>query len=534
MATTGKLLINGHWVTGENGHFQAYNPTTGAPLAQAYSFASANQVQQTALAAGKAFNAYAGTSPQLRAELLRTCAVEIEHLGEELLTTMAAETGYSRERCESERARTTYQLRLYAETLDSGDYLDARICTAQPHRTPAPRPDIRYVNQPLGVVAVFAVSNFPLAYSTAGGDTCSALAAGCSVIVKGHCSHPGTGELVAQAIGAAVKRCGLPAAIFSFLQGEDDIAGTALIEAPQVKAIGFTGSQKGGMAISKIAAQRPEPIPVFAEMGSVNPVFILPEKMNGSAEALADAFIDSLTLGNGQMCVCPGIVVANKGESLERFKARCTERVNKITAQPMLNKATATQFCTATTRAQALAGVSRLDSNTNATESTHGFYGAATVLSTDLTTFVNADDLHHELFGPAAVIVATENTAQFETALAQLGGQLTATLHGSDAELEHHAELIQQLTAKAGRIVINGFPTGVEVCEAMVHGGPFPASSDSRFTAVGTASIQRFLRPVCYQDVPDKLLPEPLKNSNPLRITRLLNGEKTSSPVKPE
>lgn len=529
MPITGNLLINGQWQPGESGSIFAVNPANGETLPTTFTKATVDQVTLTTRAAGAAFDTFRNTSSTDRAAFLRTCAGEIINLGDELLDTVQAETGYPRMRCESERARIVGQLNLFADYIETGDYLEARIDTALPDRQPLPRPDIRCLNQAIGVAAVYAVSNFPLAFSTAGGDTASALAAGCPVIVKGHTSHPGTGELVAQALAKAVQAHNLPAGVFGFLQGDRE-AGRTLVQAPAVKAVGFTGSLTGGMSLSKMAAERPDPIPVFAEMGSVNPVVLLPDMLSSSAEAVAKGFVGSLTMGTGQFCVNPGLVIAMEGEGLNQFIDAARAALSEVPAGVMLNAGICEGFRSGVQAFSAQNGVTQI-ANGKAIDQETGYYAQANFFKISASDFLANLELQEEVFGPASLLIACEDVEQVKAVVNSLQGQLTGTIHGTENELADHPDLLEIFSVKVGRIVVNGFPTGVEVCHAMVHGGPFPASTDSRFTSVGTAAIKRFVRPVCYQNVPHTLLPDALKNDNPLKLTRMINGVKTADAV---
>ena len=530
MALSGNMLIAGKWVKGQAGQFNAYDPATGLATATAFSKADQQQVAAAVGAAHQAFLQYRHIPFSARADFLDDCAKAIMALGDELLECMQQETGYPLARCMGERARTCGQLNMQADFIRSGEYLDARIDQAMPERQPLPRPDIRFLNQGIGVIAVFAVSNFPLAYSTAGGDTASALAAGCAVIVKGHMSHPGTGELVAQALQTAAQRCGMPDGVISFIQADDAIGGAALINAPQVKGIGFTGSIKGGTSIAKMAAQRPEPIPVFAEMGSINPVLLLPQALKNRGSQIAQGFVASMTLGSGQFCVNPGLLIAIEGPELDSFVAAVSEALKPSTAGVMLNQRICQSYAEGTERLAATAGLQRLAEGQLPTQEA-GYYAQAMLYATQATTFLANHSLQEEVFGPATLLVKCADIQQVMTVLHSLQGQLTGTLQGEESELAEHKQLVDLLSLKVGRMVINGFPTGVEVCSAMVHGGPFPASTDSRFTAVGTAALQRWLRPVCYQDFPQSLLPEALQNHNPLGLMRTVNGHKTRDSI---
>lgn len=523
MSISGKLYFDGAWHQGMGGTYQAVNPATAQLLEPVMTKATKAQVELAVAAAQRDSMAFAKTSAAQRANFLRECATQIEALGDELVDRISAETGYPKARGEGERARTCGQLRMFATSLDNGEFVDARIDTAQPDRKPVPKPDIRFMQQAIGPVAVFSVSNFPLAYSTAGGDSAAALAAGCPVLAKGHNSHPGTGELVASAIIKAIEICKMPKGIFAYLMGDDAEVGATLVQAPAVKAVGFTGSIAGGTALMKMANARPEPIPVFAEMGSINPVVLLPEALKTQASAIAKGFVASLTLGTGQFCVNPGLVIAVDGPELQDFIAAVQAELSAVGAGVMLNERICHSYSNGVNHFKQVPGVDVLAQG-QAVSDAAGFRAQAYLLGTSGQNFVAQPDIHEEVFGPASMLVKCKSIDEIPQALSVLGGQLTGTVHGTESELAQHVEIIDALTAKAGRLVINGFPTGVEVCPSMVHGGPFPASSDMRFTAVGTAAIQRFQRPVCYQNFPDALLPDALKNSNPLKLNRLVNG----------
>ncbi|MBL4827065.1 MAG: aldehyde dehydrogenase (NADP(+)), partial [Spongiibacteraceae bacterium] len=444
-------------------------------------------------------------------------------LGGELTERVVAETGYPKMRAEGERGRTCGQLKLFASTIVSGEYLDIRIDTALPERQPAPRPDIRYMNQALGPVAVFGASNFPLAFSVAGGDTASAFAAGCPVIVKGHNSHPGTSELVAQAIDSALKKCGLPSGVFSLIMGSGNVVGAQLVVSPAIKAVGFTGSFTGGMALFKLANDRPEPIPVFAEMGSVNPVVLLPKALEENAASIAENFVVSLNMGTGQFCVNPGLVIALESDALAQFEKSANEALSSVAAGVMLNQNIQKSY---------QKGVSALSDNENVSqialgataEGTNGFCAQATLLKVSASGFLASEELQEEVFGPVSLLVSCKNKEELLSVVNTLKGQLTSTLQCTENELPECQDLVDILRRKVGRLVINGYPTGVEVSEGMMHGGPFPASTDARYTSVGTAAIARFVRPICFQNYPESQLPDALRDSNPLQINRTIDG----------
>lgn len=531
MTITGNQLIQGKWKPGQGGSYQTVNPATGQPLEPQLSYAGNSQIEVAVAAAANAAPVYAATTLQQRGQFLQACADEIMALGDELLERLKAETGYPQARVEGERARTCNQLKLFASTIQSGEFLDARIDTALPDRQPLPRPDIRFYKQAIGPVVVFGASNFPLAFSTAGGDTASALAAGCPVIVKGHNSHAGSAELVAQALHKAVTACQLPPGTFSYVTGPGKEVGAALVQADQVKAVGFTGSHAGGMALYKLASQRPNPIPVFAEMGSINPVIVLPEALKDSAQSIAEGFVGSLTLGVGQFCVNPGLVLAIESVELDLFIDSVAKALTKVDAGVMLNQGIAEAYKSGSQKLANQPGVISVATGRRQTDG-QGFCGQAELFTVSALDFINNSKLQAENFGPSSLVVKCSNKEQLNEAVRHLGGQLTGTLQATEAELGNYPELLQLLQEKVGRVVVNNFPTGVEVCDAMMHGGPSPASTDSRYTSVGTKAIDRFLRPVCFQNYPHQLLPAALQNQNPWGISRWINGERTSMAVQ--
>jgi NADP-dependent aldehyde dehydrogenase len=528
MTLRGKSLIAGQPSDTGNETFHARDPATGAALEPAFHAASAADVARAVDAAADAFSVYRRSPPADRARFLETIADEIEALGDALIARTTAETGLPAARITGERGRTCAQLRLFAATVREGSWVDARIDTALPDRHPAPRPDIRRMLKPVGPVVVFGASNFPLAFSTAGGDTASAFAAGCPVIVKAHPAHPGSGELVAGAILRAAETCGLRPGVFSFVHGGPAI-GVALVRHPATAAVGFTGSHAAGRALFDAANSRPHPIPVFAEMSSVNPVFVLPGALNERSEEIAQGLLASFTLGVGQFCTKPGLVFTLRGPDADAFADKLVRAVRQAEGGTMLTAGILGAFERRREELTAIDGVREMAAARAAAA------GAAqvrpSVASTDAAHFLAQPLLATEVFGPFMLVVSCRDADEMLACANALEGQLTATLHGTDADLADAGTLIEAAESCAGRVIINGFPTGVEVSPAINHGGPYPATTDVRFTSVGTAAILRFARPVCYQGFPDVLLPDELKNANPRGILRIVNGELTRDTV---
>ena len=521
MTVNGEMLLGNRAVTGSGSPEYATNPTTGEKLEPAFPSAGKDDVQLACKLAESAFDAYRNIPLQQRAVFLETIADEILALGDTLVQRAVAESGLPQVRIEGERGRTMGQLKLFANVVRSGSWLDARIDPAMPDRAPLPRPDLRLRHIPLGPVAVFGASNFPLAFSVAGGDTASALAAGCPVIVKAHPAHPGTSELVAKAINTAANKCRMPEGVFSMVFGGRHEIGADLVANPAIKAVGFTGSRAGGLSLMRVAENRPEPIPVYAEMSSINPVFLLPHALGENAASIAAGFVGSLTMGAGQFCTNPGLVVGMAGDDLSGFIECASALLSESPAQTML---------TADIHRAYEDGVSKWSSGDAVDEVAAGLASEepsrcqARMFSTTAAQFLNDDSLGNEVFGAAALIIQCESTDDFVSVAERLEGQLTATMQLNAEDLELARGLLPVLERKAGRILCNGYPTGVEVCHAMVHGGPYPATSDSRTTSVGSAAILRFLRPVCYQDLPASLLPIELQDENGLNLPRLVDG----------
>ena len=461
-------------------------------------------IDHTVAAAESAFEAYSELSPQKIAAFLNRIAEEIVALGDLLIETASEETALTADRLKGELARTINQLRLFAEVARKGEWRDVRIDPALPDRQPLRRPDLRRTLIPVGPVAVWAASNFPLAFSVAGGDTASALAAGCPVIIKAHPGHPRTSVLAARAIRQAIDTGGLPAGVFTMVEGASPEISLALVRHPGVKAAAFTGSLRAGRALFDAAAGRPEPIPFFAEMGSVNPVFLLPEGLAERRDTIAEGLAKSVNLGVGQFCTCPGLAIGIAGADFDHFAAQLRSRFAQTTTGKMLTPAITAAFCDAVAKMAAWNGVR---ATTGA-----GDAPVPTLFETSAQTFLTTPDLHHEVFGPSTILIRCDSQAELEQVARAVEGSLTATVHGTERDLRAQAVLLKILTRKAGRIIFNGYPTGVEVCAAMQHGGPYPATTDPRFTSVGTAAIVRFARPICYQDFPPEFLPPELRS----------------------
>ncbi len=519
---TGQHLIGGKPSAHSTDTFLAISPATGEALPGHFHEGTADEVSLACEQATAAFTTYRRTSGHDKAQFLDQIALEIEALGDALVQRASQESGLPVARLTGERGRTTGQLRLFAQYLREGSWVDARIDTALPDRQPLPRPDLRQMLRPLGPVGIFGASNFPLAFSVAGGDTASALAAGCPVVVKGHPAHPGTSELVGQAISRAVAACGLPAGVFSLVQGRTVAVGMALVQHPAIKAIGFTGSFRGGKALFDAAVRRPEPIPVYAEMGSTNPVFFLPGILEQKGEALAHAYIGSVTLGVGQFCTNPGLAILAASASANAFAEAASQAIGQASPATMLTQGIQQAYTQGITKLSSITGVT-VGGQAVAAE---GFAsGTPTLLRAQAETLLAQPELAEEVFGPGSVLIDARSHEQILEVASHLHGHLTATVHGTDADLLAYADLLDILEQKVGRLVINSFPTGVEVSHAMHHGGPYPATTDSRSTSVGTNAIRRFARPVCYQGFPQALLPTELQDTNPLTIWRLVDGE---------
>ncbi|NNA08742.1 aldehyde dehydrogenase (NADP(+)) [Pseudomonas lundensis] len=499
--------------------------TTGQALPYDFYQATGQEVDRAACAAAAAYPAYKALSAERRAAFLDAIADELDALDDQFVALVCRETALPAARIAGERGRTSGQMRLFATVLRRGDFYAARIDQALPERTPLPRPDVRQYRIGLGPVAVFGASNFPLAFSTAGGDTASALAAGCPVVFKAHSGHMATAEQVADAILRAAERTGMPQGVFNMIYGAG--VGEALVKHPSIQAVGFTGSLKGGRALCDMAVARPQPIPVFAEMSSINPVIILPQALQVRSATVARELAASVVQGCGQFCTNPGLVIGLRSPAFTAFIEQLAGQINEQPAQTMLNAGTLRSYAKGVSQLADHAFVEHL-----AGLAQQGKQAQPQVFKADVRLLLEGDPvLQEEVFGPTTVVIEVQDAAQLDAAIQSLHGQLTATLIGEPEDLQQFGGLTPLLEQKVGRILINGYPTGVEVCDAMVHGGPYPATSDARGTSVGTLAIDRFLRPVCFQNYPDSLLPEPLKNANPLGIQRLVDGQTTRNPL---
>jgi NADP-dependent aldehyde dehydrogenase len=525
---TGKNYIGNTLSAKGTKTFTTFNPQTNTENTSVITEATSEEINQAAELATEAFQTYSKKSGKEKASFLRAIADEIEALGDALLEVYTSESGLPAGRAMGERGRTVGQLRAFAAHIEEGTWVDATIDTAQPERQPMAKVDLRKMNIALGPIVVFGASNFPFAFSTAGGDTAAALAAGCPVLVKSHPMHAGTGELVSSAILKAAEKTGMPNGVFSNLNSSGIEVGQELVQHPNVKGVGFTGSIRGGRALFDLAAQRPEPIPVFAEMGSINPVVFLPEALNEKAVDWAKTYAGSITLGAGQFCTNPGLLLGIKGDGLNQFGQTLAEEIVKMEPTCMLHPTIFGAYESSKSKAISQEGVEVLadykgDSQNN--------YGRQIVSKVSGATFLENPTLHHEVFGPFSLLVACEDADQLAQILNKLEGQLTGTIVATDAEIASNLGIVSALQNRVGRIIFNGVPTGVEVCPSMQHGGPYPASTDARFTAVGVDSIKRWVRPFSFQAWPNSLLPAALKNENPLHILRTVDGVKTMNKI---
>lgn len=522
MQITGEMLIGASAVRGTKGTLRAFDPARNAEIEPTFGAGSVTDVDRACDLAAQAFDSYRSAPLETRARFLEAVAENILALGDTLIERAQAESALPRARLEGERGRTVGQLKLFASLVREGRWLTATLDSAMPDRKPLPRSDLRMQKIPVGPVAVFGASNFPLAFSVAGGDTASAFAAGCPVVVKAHPAHLGTSELVGRAIQKAVADCGLHEGTFSLVIGAGNEIGEALVAHPAIKSVGFTGSRRGGLALADIASKRREPIPVFAEMSSINPVFVMPGALAARADSIATGFVESVTLGVGQFCTNPGLVIVLNGPHTQGFIDAAAQALAKKGAQTMLTAGIAAAYREGVAQRAETSGVKSVAQGTTSDASCSAL---PALFTTTAAQFLATRALEDEIFGPTSLIVTCADVGEMTKVAEQIEGQLTATLQIEPADYELVRGLLPTLERKVGRILANGYPTGVEVCYAMVHGGPFPATSDPRATSVGATAIDRFLRPVCYQDLPAELLPEAVKDGNPLKLWRLRDGQ---------
>src|SRR6266498_2228461 len=532
MSIHGRSIVEGKPASGGSERFQALNPATGEPLEPVFFAATASDVDQALSLAENAFDVFRQQAADTTASFLENIAAQILTVGDQLIARASAETGLPVPRLIGERTRTLDQLRMFAGMVREGSWVEAIIDLPQPERKPLPKPDLRRMLIGIGPVVVFGASNFPLAFSVAGGDTASAFAAGNPVIVKAHPAHPATSEMVARTIVSAAQETGMPDGIFSLLQGASHQLSIKVVQHPAAAAVGFTGSLNAGRAIFDAAMQRPTPIPVYAEMGSINPVFMLPGALREKADALAAGLQQSVTLGAGQFCTCPGLVVGLKDAAMDHFAEMVGALIEKSPPATMLHQGILRTYRESVQRLKQMNGLwARQALKTADEDKTEG---EATLFATDAETFLKNEELSEEVFGPTTVIVSCASRDEIMKVARNLRGHLTATIHGTAEDLEEFRDLVNLLQKKVGRLVYNGFPTGVEVCAAMHHGGPYPATTDARATSVGAYAIKRFVRPVCFQNFPQDVLPAELQDKNHLAIWRTVNGQLTRADSFPE
>ncbi|HEX3985502.1 MAG TPA: aldehyde dehydrogenase (NADP(+)) [Acidobacteriaceae bacterium] len=527
MEFAGASLIAGKQAKKSGVGFRATNPATGQALEPTFHAASAEDIERAVNAAQQAFLVWRHASGAQRARLLRSIADGLDAATDPLIDRAHLESALPVVRLRGEMLRTCNQLRLFARAAEEGSWVEARIDTAMPDRKPLPRPDLRSMLQPLGPVAIFGASNFPLAFSVPGGDTASALAAGNAVVVKAHPAHPGTGELAGSIIAESLRSCGAPEGLFSLLFDDGIGVGQALVQHPLIQAVGFTGSRRAGRALMDLAARRPQPIPCFAEMGSTNPVFVLPGALRKQAQGIATGLFGSFTMVAGQQCTKPGMVFVPNQPEVEPLLTDLRQLIEESATMTLLSPGIAASYRKSLEARRGSHGVAMQEAPV--AQSTCGV--SATLLETEIDAFLQQPELGEEVFGPTSLVIRYDNREKIMRAAEELDGHLTASVMGTDEDLAEYRDLISILERKAGRIIFNGYPTGVEVSDAMVHGGPYPATSDSRFTSVGTPAILRFARPVCYQGCLDAMLPEELSDANPRGILRFVNGGRTREPV---
>lgn len=530
MNLTGTQWIGSRESSESDDTFRAANPTIGEELEPAFYEATEGEINEAVSAAVEAFDAFRKSSPYARADFLEAIADETIALGDEFLERASAETGHPLPRCAAERDRAVFHTRQFAETIREGSWVDARIDTGDPAREPMAKPDVRSLLQAIGPVAVFGASNFPIAISVLGADTVSAFAAGCPVIVKAHPAHPGTCEMAARAILKAAERTGMPDGIFSLVHGRSVAVGTNLVQHPGIEAAAFTGSLAGGRALFDIAAARPRPIPFYAEMGSVNPVFLLPGALAERTEQIASGFAAALTQGVGQFCTNPGLVLGFESEAWDQFSELAAAKVADFAPATMLHAGIHSAYCNGIQHriddaSLEILGKSATEPNADRAEA------AAYLFGTTQQGLLDDPTLLDELFGPVSTLTKCDDRAGMIAIAEKLEGSLSATIHGTEEDLAEYSDLVAVLQKKTGRLIFNGYPVGLEVCHSIHHGGPYPAATHSHFTSVGTRTILKFTRPVCYQDWPDNLLPAELQDINPRGVMRLLNGERTTESV---
>lgn len=524
----GKNQIGNQLKANGSVRFTTFNPQLNVENTTVFTEASDEEIIEALALAHVCFGEFRLMSGEKKGAFLDAIADEILELGDELIQTYMSESGLPEGRAQGERGRTIFQLRSFADLVREGSWVEARIDTAIPDRTPLPKSDLRKMNIGIGPIVVFGASNFPLAYSTAGGDTASALAAGCPVIIKSHPMHAGTSELVAAAVIRAAEKTGMPNGVFSNLNSKGIEVGTKLVAHPIVKGVGFTGSIRGGRALYDLAAARKEPIPVFAEMGSINPVVLMPNYLKKNTDSIAKTYAGSITLGTGQFCTNPGLILGVKSSELSNFISALGKEIAEISPSCMLHPTIAANF---ERGKETMVNQSELEIVQTSTADVSPNYVQQLIATVEGKAFLANPTLHEEVFGPYSLVVQCENLDELTRIIQQLEGQLTGTILSEIEEMDANPRLIQALQDRVGRLIFNSVPTGVEVCPSMLHGGPYPASTDSRFTAVGTDSIQRWVRPVSYQDWPNALLPNELKNENPLGISRKVNNLDTREPI---
>ena len=523
MNISGNILINGQWLAGADSTFNAANPATGAKSAESFSNADLAQVDSAVEAAATAFETYSQYSDVKKATFLRTIAEELENIRPDIVERGTWETALPEMRINGELGRTIGQLGMFAQLLEKGDWKRPVIDQAQPDRAPLPKPDLRLTQVPLGPVVVFSASNFPLAFSVAGGDTASALAAGCPVIVKTHSAHPGTSVLVAGAILKSIVKCDVPKAVFAMIHGSGRIIGTALVKHAKVKAVGFTGSIAGGRALYNAAVSRPEPIPFFGELGSTNPVFLLAASLEQKAEQIAESFLASLMMGVGQFCTSPGMLIAVKGPAFDRLLATLAEKTPTLGAGSMLTAGICDSYNKLCAKRDAISSLKSIAKGAAADSSAS--QAQVALFSIDATDYLANLDLEEEVFGPSTLVIGCDSEAQMLEVATSMKGHLTGAIFAQEQDHSSAAKLLPILQQRIGRVLFDGYGTGVELSSAMSHGGPYPSSSASQTTSVGTRAIERFTRPLCYQNTPDALLPVELQNANPNGIMRLVNDK---------